>query len=65
MCLEFSNPDIPGSAEEKLKGKLKAIKRVAERSLDRLKRSKRKSDDDEAGREFILRSLSSDEEYGM
>ena len=52
------------SAEEKLRNKLVSLKRVAERSLDKLKRnSYKKHGDDLEGREFILRSLSSDSEY--
>ena len=40
------------------------LKRVAARSLDKLKRdNSKKSGDKLEGREFILRSLSSDSEY--
>ena len=41
-----------------------SLKRVAERSLDKIKRNNyKKSRDDHEGREFILKSLSSDSEY--
>ena len=52
------------SAEARLKDKLMTLKRVATRSLDKLKRDNSKTFGDKLeGREFILRSLSSDSEY--
>ncbi|XP_063689419.1 copper-transporting ATPase 1-like isoform X2 [Bolinopsis microptera] len=60
----YKKPADVQSAEAKLRDKLALLKRVAERSLDKIKRNNyKKSRDDLEGREFILKSLSSDSEY--
>eukprot|EP00116_Pleurobrachia_bachei_P018138 sb/3478400/ len=52
------------SSEERLREKLRALKRTAERSLDKIKRKKRGRRESTDGRTYMLQSLSSEDETG-
>jgi len=57
----YTKPADVQRSEDRLKEKLRALKRTAERSLDRLKRRRSKPKGDDEGRVYMLRALSSSE----
>eukprot|EP00116_Pleurobrachia_bachei_P019310 sb/3479572/ len=60
----YKKPADVQSAGERLKEKLRALKRTAERSLDKIKRKKRGRRESTDGRTYMLQSLSSEDETG-